>query len=154
MASPGSPQHIDVVLELRATDIACLRAAFPEAEFYTSPTEVFAAEIARAQRAHLNLIHLDTGYKTDLYPVGADPLHHWAMPRRRRVPHGGGHLSVAPPEYVIVRKLEYFREGGSAKHVTDIHAMLRVSGAEMDHGALQSWIECLGLADVWKHAQP
>ncbi len=30
-------------------------------------------------------------------------------------------VAVAPVEYVIVRKLEYFREGRSGKHVRDIH---------------------------------
>jgi len=27
---------------------------------------------------------------------------------------------AAPPEYVILRKLQYFREGGSEKHLLDI----------------------------------
>jgi hypothetical protein len=97
----------------------------------------------------LNLIHFESGYKADLYPVGSDPLHRWAMPRRRRVPHGGGAISVAPAEYVILRKLEYFREGGSAKHVTDIQTILRVSGESIDRVELGGWIERLGLATIW-----
>jgi len=31
-----------------------------------------------------------------------------------------GRFRVAAPEYVIVRKLEFFREGGSEKHLRDI----------------------------------
>ena len=38
-----------------------------------------------------------------------------------------GGLHVAPPEYVVVRKLEFYREGRSAKHLRDIRSMLAVS---------------------------
>jgi hypothetical protein len=71
------------------------------------------------------------------------------MLRRRRVPHGDGAISVAPAEYVIVRKLGYFREGGSAKHVTDIQTILHVSGESIDRVELGGWIERLGLAAIW-----
>ena len=37
-------------------------------------------------------------------------------------------MALAPAEYVIVRKLEYYREGGSEKHLRDIRSMLAVSG--------------------------
>lgn len=57
---------------------------------------------------------------------------------------------MAPPEYVILRKLEYYREGGSSKHRTDIQAILNVSGAEIDHGSLSEWIDRLGLVGIWK----
>ena len=39
----------------------------------------------------------------------------------------GDPLVVAQPEYVIVRKLEYYREGGSEKHLRDIRSMLDTS---------------------------
>ncbi len=39
-------------------------------------------------------------------------------------------LILAPPEYVIVRKLQFFREGGSQKHLRDISRMLTALGEE------------------------
>lgn len=114
------------------------------------PAEVIAVELARNLRAHFNLIHFDSGYKADFYPAGGDPLHRWAMSRRRRLPHGASQIQVAPPEYVILRKLEYFREGGSSKHRTDIQTMLAVSGREIDHAALDEWVGRLGLESVWR----
>jgi hypothetical protein len=48
----------------------------------------------------------------------------------------GESITIAPPEYVILRKLEYFREGGSDKHLRDIRAMLAVSGDQLDRPAL------------------
>ncbi len=37
---------------------------------------------------------------------------------------------VAPPEYVVLRKPGFFREGGSAKHPADIRAIVRVTGVD------------------------
>jgi hypothetical protein len=57
---------------------------------------------------------------------------------------------LAPPEYVIVRKLEYYREGRAEKHLRDIRAMLAVSGGHLDQAALDEWIQRRGLAAEWQ----
>jgi hypothetical protein len=46
---------------------------------------------------------------------------------------------------VIIRKLQYYHEGKSAKHLTDIQAMLRQSGGEIDYGFLTRELEQRGL---------
>jgi hypothetical protein len=146
---PRVTNDLDVVLELAATDIERLRAAFPESDYHVPSVDEIAIELARASRAHFNLIHFATGLKADFYPAGADPLHRWAMPRRRRVPHASAAISVAPPEYVILRKLEYFREGRSSKHATDIRAILEMSGDQIERTILLDWIARLGLESTW-----
>ena len=60
---------------------------------------------------------------------------------------GSIQLDAAPPEYVILRKLEFFREGGAGKHLSDITAILR--STRIDERALGSWIERLGLGELW-----
>jgi hypothetical protein len=50
---------------------------------------------------------------------------------------------------VIVRKLEYYREGGSEKHLRDVRSMLAVSGEQLDQSALHEWIERRGLRAEW-----
>lgn len=59
-------------------------------------------------------------------------------------------MSVAPPEYVILRKLEYHREGGSEKHLRDIRAMLALSLVPIDRAALADWLARLGLEAQWR----
>jgi hypothetical protein len=59
-------------------------------------------------------------------------------------------IVIAPPEYVIVRKLEYFREGHSEKHLRDIRAMLAVSGEQLDRATLNEWIQRQGLESEWR----
>jgi hypothetical protein len=90
--------------------------------------------------------------KADFYTAGRDDLHAWAFRNVRHYKVGGNSISLAPPEYVIIRKLEYFREGGSEKHLRDIHAMLAVSGKLLDQPALQEWIQKLNLTAEWRKA--
>ena len=54
---------------------------------------------------------------------------------------------------MILKKLEYFREGRSEKHLTDIRGMLAVSGDEIDSSFLDAQIANLGLAAEWQLAR-
>jgi hypothetical protein len=150
---PRLTNDLDAVIEIRTADIERLRAAFPEKEFYVPPAEVIAVEIGRAQRAHFNFIHHESGYKADFYPTGTDLLHAWALPRRKQVSYAGNRISFAPPEYVILRKLEYFREGGSTKHPSDIVAMLRISGEQIDRRFIDAQASRLGVHELWSRLQ-
>lgn len=58
----------------------------------------------------------------------------WAFGHRRQLSVGEVPVWLAPPEYVVVQKLEFFREGGSEKHIRDIRGMLAVT--DLDHGIL------------------
>jgi hypothetical protein len=61
----------------------------------------------------------------------------------------GEPIMVAPPEYVIVHKLEFFREGGSDKHLRDIRTMLAVSGDLINRPELGEWIRDRKLEAEW-----
>lgn len=146
---PRVTNDLGVVLGLDDAFRAALLRAFPETEFYVPPESVIQAEQARPQRGHFNVIHLKSGYKADIYLAGEDPLHAWALPRRRRLAWGGPlEVAVAPPEYVVLRKLEYFREGRSSKHRTDIRAIVEVTG--VDESVLAPWLAKLGLSALWQ----
>lgn len=135
----GEPRltlDVDIILTLSQTDLKTLTAAFPEDAFYIPPLEVLRIEAARPQRGHFNLLHHDSGYKADIYIAGNDPLHAWAFERRRQIDLDGTLIWFAPPEYVIIRKLQFYREGGSEKHLRDIRAMLdhtTPSQSDLDH---------------------
>ena len=147
---PRLTHDVDLVLEITSDDDAsALCAAFPEEEFYCAPEEVVRLEARRAQRGHFNIIHRETGFKADVYLAGSDPLHGWALGRRRAIAIGETRLWAAPPEYVIIRKLEHYREGGSPKHLDDIRAMLRVSGDQIDRELLNGQIASRGLNQPW-----
>ena len=85
--------------------------------------------------------------------MGEDRLHHWGMSRRRQFEIEGEMIWFAPPEYVILRKLEFFREGGSEKHLNDITSMIEVSSEQIDFEELQSKIKDYALEKEWLKIQ-
>ena len=148
---PRLTMDVDLVLVLPQSAVATLITAFDETHFYCPPKEVLLRESMRPQRGHFNLIHHETGFKADVYLAGNDPLHAWAMDRRRLIEIGQDKIWIAPPEYVILRKLEFFREGRSEKHLRDIHSMIDRSAEEIDEPMLLNMIEKQGLTPVWQH---
>lgn len=148
--APRLTNDVDIVVALGPAQIARLPEVFAESEFYCPPLEAVAEEAARDERGHFNIIHHDTGFKADIYLAGRDPLHAWALARAQRLDLGGESLVVAPPEYVIVRKLEFYREGGSEKHLADIGSILDVSPDAIDRGELERMIAARGLKKVWR----
>lgn len=146
---PRATHDIDLVVELSATHRDALPAVFPGEEFYVPPPEVVLEESRRAGGGHFNIIHHASGLKADVYLVGSDGLHAWAFGNVRDYSIGGLEIHVAPPEYVIVRKLEFYREGGSAKHLRDVRAMLAVSPELIDLPTLEGWVRRRGLEGEW-----
>ena len=62
-------------------------------------------------------------------------------------------LDCPPPEYVILRKLEYYREGESEKHLRAIASMMELSSAQIKLEELQNKIQKYSLEKEWKQAQ-
>ncbi|MGC2528532.1 MAG: hypothetical protein WA639_12340 [Candidatus Acidiferrum sp.] len=150
---PRLTHDVDLIVVLDREQIARLLEVFPPAEFYCPPIEVIVMEAAREQRGHFNIIHHETGFKADVYLSGRDPLHAWGLARSRRLDLEGQLIVVAPPEYVILRKLEYYREGGSEKHLRDIRSMLDASEGAIDRAELEKQIDARGLQEAWRLVQ-
>ena len=137
---PRLTHDIDVIMELSDESARKVVKAFPLEEFCCPPIEILKLEINRPLRGHFNLIHHETGFKADVYTLGRDELHHWAMSKRMRIDVIGEPIWLAPPEYVILRKLEFFREGGSEKHLRDIAGMIEISSDKINFSQLHDKI--------------
>jgi len=147
---PRMTNDVDIIVFLRREDARRLLAAFPAAEFYCPPLEVIESERSRDQRGHFNLIHHETGFKADVYMSGKDELHTWAIAHAIEGDIDGDKVVFAPPEYVIVRKLQFFREGGSCKHLRDISRMLIGLGDDWNSQPLLEMIATHKLQDEWQ----
>jgi hypothetical protein len=150
---PRFTRDVDVVLELSESGIHRFIAAFDTGDFYLPPEEALTEEVLRSEGGHFNVIHHDTALRADVYLAGEVPLHRWALDRVLRLPLGGEAISVAPIEYVIVRKLQYFRDSGSDRHLRDISMMLRLSGDTVDRHALEEWCRRLELTALFERAE-
>ena len=150
---PRVTHDVDLVLALAPSDTARIAELFPLEDFYCPPEEIIVREVLRAQRGHFNLIHHQSGFKADVYLANRDPFHRWALSERRLVEVDGEPVHVAPLEYVIVRKLEFYREGRSEKHIRDIEAMLRVSSELIREDVLRRWIVATGVEQTWQSVE-
>jgi hypothetical protein len=139
---------VDVVAMVGKQNAARFLSVFPETDFYCPPAEVIEIESARSEQGHFNLIHHHSIYKADIYIATGSEFERWAFRNRRPLVAGKTPVWLAPPEYVIVHKLEFFREGGSEKHLRDIRGMLAVT--EVDRALLEKEIDARQLQDAWR----
>ncbi len=65
-------------------------------------------------------------------------------------PSGSYEASFASIEDVIIKKLEYYRAGGSEKHLRDITGVLKVSRESVDRAYIAAWAARLGLEPIWQ----
>lgn len=146
---PRLTHDMDIVLIFPRQKIGLFCQHFDTDEFYCPPSEVILEEIQRGDQGHMNIIDNTSGFKIDLYPFGDDPLVQWGFENRKKVEILTKEtICLAPPEYVILKKLIYFKEGGSQKHLEDIRAMLEVSGPNIDTTIIKNWATKLRLEEA------
>ncbi len=132
----GEPRFtldIDIVVALRQTDIDPLVARLGPA-FYADRDAIGRAV---RQRSSVNLIHLQTNIKVDLFVVGEDEPN--ATQIRRHQPR---QLTEDPSsvvyfhshEDILLQKLRWFRAGGdvSDRQWRDVLAIVKVRGGSLD----------------------
>lgn len=146
---PRLTHDIDIVITIASDEIPKLMNAFPLEKYYCPPEEIIQIESRRTQRGHFNIIHHESGLKADFYFPGAEAYQFDAMRRRVRKEFFNEELWIAPPEYVILWKLLFYREGRSEKHLRDIRQMFEVSHAKIDHEILREYIERFSLEREW-----
>jgi hypothetical protein len=145
---PRFTNDIDIVVDLPSERVAELCAAFSPAEFYVSEE---AARRAVARHGQFNVIHPSSGFKLDLMIAAPDAFNRSRFLRVRRLrPAPDYDAAFASVEDVILKKMEYYREGGSEKHLRDIAGVLKVSGGAVDRGYIEEWAGRLGLEEVWQ----
>lgn len=149
---PRFTRDIDLVLAIGPADSQRFLELWPPNEYYAPPEEAFVAESARPALGHFNLVHIETGLVADCYVAGNDPLHAWAFDRILWLEVQDLRVPVAPVEYVIVRKLSYYAQSGSTRHLEDVARIQRIQGEAIDSHSLQDWIGRLGVRDAWARA--
>ncbi len=147
---PRLTQDIDIVAALRAEDAARLREQFPATDFYCPADETILKEAGRPAYGHFNVLHLESDARADVYLAGTDTLARRGLAARRIVRLVGRQVPIAPPEYVILHKLLFRKQGAGERHLRDIRGMLRVLGDSVDLEALEHEAAGFGLLDQWE----
>lgn len=148
---PRLTQDMDIVVVFSADKIDRFVASFPIENYYCPPPEAIKEALKHGDQGLLNVIDQKTGFKIDIYPASDDPLITWGFENKKKVELiENEEVWVAPPEYVIVKKLEYFKEGSSQKHLEDIRGMLEVQDDRIDASLVKDWCNKRDLSNEWK----
>lgn len=147
-AEPRLTHDIDLVVHLQESNFSLLPKIFPDTEFYCPPIEVIRLETIRELHGHFNVIHHASGQKADFYPL-KDDLHRWGFSRRKQATYLDKSYWLAPAEYVIIRKLQYYRDGSSSKHKQDVINILTCASDQVDMNALLNKIHDYQLDAIW-----
>jgi hypothetical protein len=144
---PRFTNDIDVVVDLHLEDADRFCGFFPAEEFYCYRDAVIEAI---RQRRQFNIIHYESGIKVDVFIPEPGFSGEALLARGRRVTLLPGFDAwFASPEDVILKKLEYYREGGSEKHISDIAGILKVQQEQIDRDYLVATAQRLGLEETW-----
>ncbi|MBK7107149.1 MAG: hypothetical protein IPH62_17895 [Ignavibacteriae bacterium] len=146
---PRMTHDIDLIISLNEYEINKFISAFKLEEFYCPPREVILEEIKQKSKGHFNLIHHETGFRADIYLIGDDKFQHWAMQNKVEVEFLGGFIYVAPIEYIIIKKMEFYKEGKSQKHLIDIKGILENSKSQINFSFLNNKIKKFELNEIW-----
>lgn len=149
-ATHGEPRYtndLDIVVDLPPERVREFVAAFPPEEFYVSESAAF--EAVRFRRM-FNVIHIATGLKIDFFIAKETPFDRSRLNRCRFVEIAPQVMArFAAPEDVVIKKLHYYREGRSYKHLRDIAGILQVQGDGLDWPYLEHWIAEHALSQEW-----
>lgn len=150
---PRSTNDIDVVVEIPLGRVdAFVSALGPDFE-----VDVDTLRDALRHGRTCNIFYLPAITKVDVFGVGPDPFDEIELSRRRAVTvrPDGTTLVLKTPEDTVLRKLMWFRAGGevSDRQWRDIVAVLRVGGATMDHGYLDTWAKRLSVEPLLARAR-
>jgi len=148
---PRLTNDIDIVAAIEEKHIPDVLKAFPPGEFYVSEE---AARNAICHKGQFNIIHPASGLKVDIIIKQDTPFDSSRFSRVRRIfPAESYQANFASPDDVIIKKMEYYKEGGSEKHLRDIAGILKISGEMVDRNYITEWAQRLGLTEIWEAIQ-
>lgn len=143
---PRLTHDMDVVIDILPNHIADIEQVFPLEKYYCPPEEILKAELV--QRGQFNLLHHESGLKIDFMIRKNSPHSIEEFKRKRKVDFiANRQVYIASPEDVIVKKLVFYREGGSEKHLKDIRGIL--AQTKVDHNYLNHWVNELKLEEIY-----
>ncbi len=145
---PRLTNDVDIVVSMTESQVRAVVEAFPSGEYYADE------EIIReAIRSHgqFNIIHPSSGLKVDVVVCPDTSFNRGRFSRIQRIPSSATFkASFASPEDLIVKKMDFYKAGGSEKHLRDITGILKVSGDKVDRAYIERWAVELGLEDIWR----
>lgn len=148
---PRFTRDIDIVAEIQEGQVDDFVSFFPPNEYYCDK-DIIKTEIKR--HGQFNIIHTVSGLKVDVILRKETPFSRMEFSRRKRSKvFSDQEANFVAPEDVIIKKMAFYKEGGSEKHLRDITGILKISGDAVDRNYISEWAKRLELTDIWDAVQ-
>jgi len=143
---PRATFDADLVVQIAPADAAKLYSALKDT-FYADKEEMLQAA---ASLRSFNLIHLETAFKVDIFPLKEDAYSKEAFSRRIKQPitdDGKTEIFIESPEDVVIAKLLWHKLGGevSANQPADVAGVIKTMAGKLNRVYIQRWTTALGL---------
>lgn len=136
---------IDVVVKIDLSHVAPL-VQMLKADFYADEEMIRSAVL---HGRSFNVIHFNSTYKFDLFPMKRDAFQESQMLRRRLVSLAKlkiqGSAQMATAEDTVLSKLVWYRETNSAQQWSDLRAVVSGQREFLDREYLDRWAAYLGV---------
>lgn len=148
---PRQTRDADLVVDLDRRAVTRLASRL-EADFFLDQERMLQAVTTRSS---VNLVHLATGFKIDLFVKGDHPFDHLELSRSviARLPGAQGRaVRIKSAEDTVLRKLWWFQQGESERQWMDILGILKVQRGRLDPAYLERWARELGVEELLQRA--
>jgi hypothetical protein len=148
---PRATMDADLVADVRLEQTEELAAEL-KADFYAD-ADMMKDALQRGRS--FNVIHYESSFKFDIFPLLGDD-YSLTQFRRRRFENTTSfgdepiECAIATAEDTILNKLRWYRAGGeiSEQQWNDLRGILQVRGAQLDFEYLHAWAPRLGVEDL------
>jgi hypothetical protein len=148
---PRATNDIDIVIVIAPSldQLRGLIRELPDDRYYAD--ELDAVDALKHQ-SQFNVIDFATTWKADLIIRKNRAFSTEEFARRRTHTIAGVEVRLATAEDILLAKLEWYKEGESARQLEDIVGIIRRQGTSLDREYVEYWVAQLGVEDQWREA--
>jgi hypothetical protein len=144
---------VDIIAEIKPEQASDISENLRE-EFYVDSETILNAI---QKQSSFNLIHLETLFKVDIFPLKNYPFDQQAFSRRLRKAISedtSQQLFFATPEDIVLHKLSWYKVGAevSDRQWNDVQGVLKVQGDQLDMAYLNHWAKELSVSELLEKA--
>lgn len=147
-SDPRMTRDIDIVLELDYPSIDHMVSTF-EKSFYVDRGMI---EEALENSSMFNVVHNQLQVKVDFIIRKNETYRKTEFERRRSFILEGRKVWVTSPEDLVISKLHWAKDSLSEMQLSDVRDLLR-SVKTLDYAYLESWMDLLGLREIWNQVK-
>jgi len=138
---------IDIVAAVKREHVADILKCFPAEDYYLSEDSIKDAIYRRFQ---FNIIHPASGLKVDVIIKKKSEFDDTRFSRIMSFKMDEVGVNFSSPEDVILKKMEYYKIGGSEKHLRDIMGVIKISRELINFDYIEMWAKKLYVEEIWQ----